>query len=145
MDHRLALGDLAALAVDRDEDRLVQRIGQECGQLLFAASAGIAGLALRETGVQRRPAGAHLVIVLVIRHMHLCYRYFRNVWVSKIVSTYHIRPMIVNKANAIIDHNGAKKMVRPWSVRLSLLAPSEADRPPSEPSLSAPVITFPSL
>src|SRR6266478_4358506 len=98
MDHRLALGDLAALAVDRDEDRLVQRIGQECGQLLFAASAGIAGLALRETGVQRRPAGAHLVIVLVIRHMHLCYRYFRNVWVSKIVSTYHIRPMIVNKA-----------------------------------------------
>ena len=68
-DHRLALGGFATFAVDRDEDRLVERIGQEGRQLLFAAAAGIAGLALAETGVQRRPAGAHLVIVLVIRHI----------------------------------------------------------------------------
>jgi hypothetical protein len=44
-------------------------IGQECGQLLFAAAAGVAGLAPAEAGVQRRPAGAHPAIELVIRHM----------------------------------------------------------------------------
>jgi hypothetical protein len=40
-------------------------------QLLFAAAAGVAGLSLSETGVQRRAAGAHLVIVVVVRHMRL--------------------------------------------------------------------------
>ena len=92
MDDRLALGDLAALAVDRDEDRLVQRIGEQCRQLLFAAPAGIAGLALLKTGVPRRPAGADLVIVLVIRHMHLCRIDYRNVSASKIASMYPIEP-----------------------------------------------------
>jgi hypothetical protein len=29
MDNRLALGDLATFSVDRDEDLLVQRIGQQ--------------------------------------------------------------------------------------------------------------------
>jgi hypothetical protein len=43
----------------RDEDRLTQRIGEQRMQLLFAAAAGVAGLPLSETGVQRRTAGAH--------------------------------------------------------------------------------------
>jgi len=71
MDNRFALGDLAPLPVDRDENRLVQRIGEQCRQVLFAAAAGVAGLPLAEAGVQRRPAGTHLVIVLVLRHMRL--------------------------------------------------------------------------
>jgi hypothetical protein len=41
MDDRLALGDLAMFSVDRDEDRLVQRIGQQRMQLLLAAAAGL--------------------------------------------------------------------------------------------------------
>jgi len=48
-DHRLALGDLAAFPVDRDEDRLIQRVGQERRQVLGASAAGVAGLALLET------------------------------------------------------------------------------------------------
>jgi hypothetical protein len=56
MDDRLALGDLAAFSVDRDEDLLVQGIGQQRMQLLLAAAAGVAGLPLSETGVQRRAA-----------------------------------------------------------------------------------------
>src|SRR5208282_2473050 len=97
MDDRLALGDLAAFAVDRDKDRLVERIGQQCRQVLFAAAAGVAGLPLPETGVQRRPARAHLVIVLVLGDMSC---------------------------------RGSP----------SLFAPSEANRPPSEHSLTAPGI-----
>jgi hypothetical protein len=45
MDDRLALGDLATFSVDRDKDLLVQRVGQQRMQLLFAAAAGVAGLA----------------------------------------------------------------------------------------------------
>jgi hypothetical protein len=60
MDDNLALGDLAPFSVDRDEGRLVQRIGQQRLQLLFAAAAGVAGLPLAETGVQRRAAEAHM-------------------------------------------------------------------------------------
>jgi hypothetical protein len=55
MDDRLALGDLATFSVDRDKDLLAQRIGQQRMQLLLAAAAGVAGLPLSETGVQRRP------------------------------------------------------------------------------------------
>ena len=55
-DDRLALGDLAAPSVDRHDDRLVQRIGQQRRQALGAAAAGVAGLPLLEAGVQRRPA-----------------------------------------------------------------------------------------
>ena len=50
MDDRLALGDLATLSVDRDEDLLVQRIGQQRMQLLLAAAAGVAGLPLFGNG-----------------------------------------------------------------------------------------------
>jgi hypothetical protein len=50
MDDRLALGDLATLSTDRDEDLLIQRIGQQRMQLLLAAAAGVAGLPLAETG-----------------------------------------------------------------------------------------------
>jgi hypothetical protein len=39
-DYRLALGDLAAASVDRHDDRLVRRIGQERRQALGAATAG---------------------------------------------------------------------------------------------------------
>jgi hypothetical protein len=49
MDDLLALGNLATFSVDRDEGRLVQRIGQQRTQrmqLLFAAAAGVAGLPL---------------------------------------------------------------------------------------------------
>jgi hypothetical protein len=35
--------------------RLIQRLGQQRMQLLLAAAAGVAGLPLAETGVQRRP------------------------------------------------------------------------------------------
>jgi hypothetical protein len=73
MDHGLALGDLAPFSVDRDEDRLVERIGQERRQVLLAAAAGVAGLPLAEAGVQRWPARAHLVIVLVLRYMQLSF------------------------------------------------------------------------
>jgi len=38
-DDRLALGDLAAPSVDRHDDRLVQRIGQQRRQALGAAAA----------------------------------------------------------------------------------------------------------
>jgi hypothetical protein len=40
---------------DPDEDLHAQRIGHQRIQLLFAAAAGVAGLSLSETGVQRRP------------------------------------------------------------------------------------------
>jgi hypothetical protein len=40
-------------------------------QLFFAATAGVAGLSLSETGVQLLPAGGHLVIVVVVRHVRL--------------------------------------------------------------------------
>jgi hypothetical protein len=53
---RLVLGDRAVPPVDRHDDRLVQRIGQQRRQGLGAAAAGVAGLPLLEAGVQRRPA-----------------------------------------------------------------------------------------
>jgi len=48
LDDRLALADLAALAVDGDVDLLVQCGDQECGQALAARAARVAGLALLE-------------------------------------------------------------------------------------------------
>jgi hypothetical protein len=90
---------LAPFSVDRDEGRLVQRIGQQRMQrmqLLFAAAAWVAGLPLSETGVQRRVARAHLVIVLVVRHMRapLLRRSgsvdYRNTPASKAPVFYHI-------------------------------------------------------
>ena len=57
-DDRLALGDRAAASVDRHDDRLVQRIGQQRLQALGAAAAGVAGLPLLEAGVQQRPASS---------------------------------------------------------------------------------------
>src|SRR6267378_5773826 len=50
------------------DDRLVQRIGQQCRQAPGAAAAGVAGLLLLEAGVQRRLARAHRVIALAVRH-----------------------------------------------------------------------------
>jgi hypothetical protein len=41
MDDRLALGDLATFSVDRDEDRLAQRIGQQRMQLLLLRPPGL--------------------------------------------------------------------------------------------------------
>jgi hypothetical protein len=41
-----------------------------CSFFLLRTAAGVAGPSLSETGVQRRPAGARLVIV-VVRHMRL--------------------------------------------------------------------------
>jgi hypothetical protein len=64
---RFALGDLAAAPIDRHDDRLIQRIGQQCRQALGAAAAGVAGLPLLEAGAQRRPARAHLVAALAVR------------------------------------------------------------------------------
>jgi hypothetical protein len=55
MNDRLGLGDLAPLSVDRDEDRLAQRIASTACSFFLAAVAGVAGLPLSETGVQRRP------------------------------------------------------------------------------------------
>jgi hypothetical protein len=46
LDDRLALGDLAPFSVDRDEDLLAQRIGQQRMQLLLAAAAGVTRLPL---------------------------------------------------------------------------------------------------
>jgi hypothetical protein len=43
-------------SVDRHDDPLVQRIGQQCRKALGVAAAGVAGLPLLEAGVQRRPA-----------------------------------------------------------------------------------------
>ena len=48
-------------SVDRHEDCFVECLGEQCRQALGAAPAGIAGLALLETGVQRGSAGAYLV------------------------------------------------------------------------------------
>src|ERR1700730_3830496 len=128
MDDRLALGDLATFAVDRDQDRLVQRIGEERGQLLFAAAAGIAGLALLETGAQWRTAGAHLVIVLVIRHMHpFVVSIIATNWRRESAAVCHTTPMIVNIAKCYYRSRRSKEDG----------APSAARRPPSEHSLSA--------
>jgi len=55
-DDHLALGDLASLSVDRDEHRLVERRKQKRRQGFLGPTAGIAGLALLEAGVQRRLA-----------------------------------------------------------------------------------------
>ena len=41
MDDRLALGDLATFSVDRDEDRLTQRIGEQRTQLLLLRLPGL--------------------------------------------------------------------------------------------------------
>jgi len=65
---RLALGDVAAPSVDRHDDRLVQRIGQQRRQALRAAAAGVAGLPLLEARVQP-PARAHLVTAFAVRHV----------------------------------------------------------------------------
>jgi hypothetical protein len=64
-------------------------------QLLFATAGGVAGPSLSETGVQRRPAGAQLVIVVVVRHMRLSLLRrsgsvdYRNVSASQSMVFYH--------------------------------------------------------
>jgi hypothetical protein len=72
-------------SVRRDEDRFVQRVDQEHRQVLRAPAAGVAGLALPETGVQRRLPRAYLLIVLAVRQALLpllravfCPVYFPN-------------------------------------------------------------------
>jgi hypothetical protein len=93
---RLALGDLATFSIDRDEDLLIQRIGQQRMQLLLAAAAGVAALPLAETGVQQPAAGSHLVIVLVVRHMRLPllrrsgYVDYRNKWAVQLPVFSHM-------------------------------------------------------
>jgi hypothetical protein len=67
-------------------------------QLLVVAAAGVAGLSLSETGVHRRPAGAHLVIVVFLRHMRLplLRRFgvdYRNALAPQSVVFYHIKPV----------------------------------------------------
>jgi len=67
---------------------------------LFAAAAGVAGLPLLETAVQRRAAGAHLVIVLVVRHMRLpllrrCgYFDYRNASASQSTTVFYHRASV---------------------------------------------------
>jgi hypothetical protein len=65
---RLALGDLAALAVDRRHDRLVERLDQQRRQGFRVRSARVAGLPFLESGVHRRLAAAHRIIALVLGH-----------------------------------------------------------------------------
>jgi hypothetical protein len=62
-------------------------------QLLFVAAAGVAGLSLLETGVQRRPAGVHLVIVVVVRHMLRRFGSvdYRNASASQSMVFYHTK------------------------------------------------------
>jgi len=55
-DDRLALGDRASMAVDRDIDRLVQRRDQQRHEVLAARAAPVAGLALLERPTPRRLA-----------------------------------------------------------------------------------------
>ena len=55
-DDRLALGDLAALAVDCGRHRRVQHLDQQRRQVFQARFARIAGLAFLETGVHRGPS-----------------------------------------------------------------------------------------
>ena len=62
-DDRLAFGDPAALAAPGDDDRLVERRDEERRQI-FPRAARIAGLALLEPGVQRRPAAADPVFAI---------------------------------------------------------------------------------
>jgi hypothetical protein len=57
-DDRLALGDLAALSVNRDENGLVQRSDKQRRQVFLGPTARVAGLALLKAGVQWRLAVA---------------------------------------------------------------------------------------
>src|SRR5271169_6795486 len=68
-DDHLALGDLAPLSVDGDEHRLVERREQKCGQGFLGPTAGVAGLALLEAGVQRRLAVIVRVFALCLGHV----------------------------------------------------------------------------
>jgi hypothetical protein len=133
--------------------RLQRRSATARMQLLFVAAAGVAGLPLSETGVQRRPAGAHLVIVLVVRHMRLSlFRRsgsvdYRNTSASQSTACLpHISDIdnMTNYYNSTLAHYDAILKTRRSSCPgfPSLLAPSEADRPPSEPSLTAPGVCF---
>jgi hypothetical protein len=65
-DDRLALGDLAPLAVDRGVDRLVQRGDQQRRQVLAARAARVARLALLKRPAARRLAIADLVVSLCL-------------------------------------------------------------------------------
>jgi hypothetical protein len=71
---RLALGDLAAFAVDGHDHLLVERLDQQCRQVFRARSARVAGLAFLESGMHRRLAAADLVIALVLGDLVLGHR-----------------------------------------------------------------------
>src|SRR6516164_6824819 len=66
---RLALGNFPALAVDGHGHLLVERLDQQCRQVLRARSARVAGLAFLESAVHRWLAAADLVIALVLGHL----------------------------------------------------------------------------
>ena len=63
-DHRLALGDLSALSVNRDEYGLVERRDQERRKVFLGPTARVAGLAFLEAGVHRRLAVVRRVFAL---------------------------------------------------------------------------------
>jgi hypothetical protein len=69
-DHRLALGNLSAPSIRGDVDRLVQRGDQQRRQVFLGPTAGGAGLALLEAGVQRRPAVVRRLIALCLGHVY---------------------------------------------------------------------------
>ena len=68
---RLALGDLPPLAVDGHGHLFVERLDQQCRQVLRARSARVTGLAFLESGMHRRLAAADLVIALALGNLGL--------------------------------------------------------------------------
>jgi hypothetical protein len=67
-DDRLALGDLAPLAVDRDVDRLVECGDQQRREILAARPARVPGLALLERPAARRLAVADFLVSFRFGH-----------------------------------------------------------------------------
>src|SRR6516165_5708045 len=136
MDDRLALGDLPAFAVNRDKYRFVERVGQQGRQLLFAPATGVAGLPPLETGVQRRAAGSHLVIVLVIRHIGVLscdYRNMSALYGSPEISGHecrfdlgHVIGASYRMGEAGAQGTAQSERIRPWLVANRFQAISQA-------------------